>query len=295
LPDYKATIRAYWHMIFPIFLLVYLLMTQHSAMFSAFWSLITTLVLAVTRSTTRMSIKELYVMILNAARSSLSVAVAMAVAGIIVGVLSITGLGLRVADNIIKLSGGNLFAVLLMVAGGSIILGMGLPTSACYVIAASISVSVLREIGVPLFQAHMFVLYYACLSTITPPVALSSYVAAGIANADPNKVGWTAFRLALAGFIIPFFFIYSPEMLLIAESPMDIITATASALLGVFLLAAGSEGYLFGNANWPARVLLLIGAITLIIPGLTTDLIGLGCAVIAFAIVRMTNKKAKTA
>lgn len=294
IPDYKKTIREYGHMIFPIILLVYLLMTQHSAMYSAFYALLSTLVLAYLRPSTRMNLRELYIVMINAARSSLSVAVAMATAGIIVGVLAITGLGLIVADNIITLSGGNLFIVLVLTMGVSIILGMGLPTSACYVIAASIAVSVLRSVGVDVLPTHMFILYFAVLSTVTPPVALSSYVAAGIANANPNKVGWTALRLAAAGFIIPYFFVYSPAMLLVADTKLQIVEAAITGLVGVYFLAAASEGYFFGKAGWVARLILLGAAFTLLKPGLTSDLIGLSLAVAAVAMVKFGNRWIKS-
>ncbi len=295
IPNYMLSVKRYSHMLLPIVLLVYLLMTQHSAMFSAFYALIFTIALSFLLKSTRVTFKEFYVIIIEAARSSLSVAVAMATAGIIVGILAITGIGLIIAENITLISGGILFVVLILVMFVSIILGMGLPTSACYVIAASICVSILRNVGVDMMQAHMFVLYYAVLSTITPPVALAAYVGAGIAGANPNKVGWTAFRLALAGFIIPFFFIYSPAMLLIADTKLQIVQAVITALVGVYLLAAGSEGHFFGQANWFIRIILLAAAFTLIKPGIISDLVGLVLGAVAFGLVKGFKRPVKVA
>jgi len=290
IPNYKITIKENGHMIFPIILLVYLLVTYHTAMYSAFYALLATLALAYLRPATRMDFKKFYVVITNAARSSLNIAVAMATAGIIVGVLSITSLGVIVADNIIMLSGGNLFIVLVLTMGISIILGMGLPTSACYIIAGSIAFSILRKVGIDTLPAHMFILYFAVLSTVTPPVALSSYVAAGIANADPTKVGWTALRLAAAGFIIPYFFVYSPAMLLIADTKLQIVGVIITGLGGIYFLAAASEGYFFGKARWVTRLVLLCAAFMLLKPGITTDLIGLGLAVFTIAMIKWGNR-----
>jgi len=290
IPNYKITIKEKGHMVFPIILLVYLLMTQHTPMYSAFYALLTTLVLAYLRPATRMNFKSFYIVIINAARSTLSVAIAMAVAGIIVGVLSITSIGVVVADNILMLSGGNTFFLLVLTMIVCIILGMGLPTTACYIIAGSIAISILKGAGIYDLPAHMFILYFSVLSTVTPPVALSSYVAAGIANADLNKVGWTALRLAAVGFIIPYFFVYSPAMLLIANTKLQIVEAAITGLFGVYFLAGASEGYFFGKAGWVERSVLLGAAFMLLKPGITTDLIGFGMAVFSVAMVKWGNR-----
>jgi TRAP-type uncharacterized transport system fused permease subunit len=173
----------------------------------------------------------------------------------------------------------------------AIILGMGLPTSACYIIAASISVPILREMQVPALQAHMFVFYYACLSTVTPPVALASYVAAGLAGSSTNKVGWAAFKLALAGFIVPFFFIYSPAMLLQTDSGLTVAWAAVTGLLGTALLAVAIEGYFYLHLPVLLRVMFFVAALTLIDPGLLTDLIGFGLSVLGIVWVHWLRKK----
>ena len=144
----------------------------------------------------------------------MSIGVSMAAAGFMIAAFASTGLGIILADSIVALSGGNLMIVLVLTMIVAIILGLGLPTSACYVITASICAPILIKVGLNPFLAHFFVFYYSCLSTVTPPIALAAYVAAGISGANTDKVGWMAFRLALAGFIVPFFFIYSPAMLL---------------------------------------------------------------------------------
>lgn len=215
----------------------------------------------------------------------------MATAGFIVAVLSMTGIGVILADNIVLLSRGIVFIALLLTMVVSIILGMGLPTSACYIIAASIAVPILTKMGVAPFQAHFFVMYFATLSTVTPPVALAAYVGAGMAGANPNQVGWMAFRLALAGFIVPFFFIYSPAMLLIADSTLAIVWAVVTGLGGSFLLAVATEGYLTIKLPIWVRVLFFAAALTLIAPGVQSDLAGLVLLGICFAAITVLRKK----
>ncbi len=295
MPDTKNTLLRYGHMVLPIIILLYLLFEGRTPLYSAFFAVVTTAGLSWIRKETRMGLPELKAVAVNSARSSLSIGVAMANAGFVVAVLSMTGIGMILADNIVHLSGGYLWIALILSMVVSIILGMGLPTSACYVIAASITVPILTKMGVPAFQAHFFTLYYAALSTITPPVALAAYVGAGMAGAKPNEVGWTAFRLALAGFIVPFFFIYSPEMILISDSGFAILLSAISGLAGVFLLSVAVEGYLMIRLHWLLRGLALAAAVVLIIPGIMTDLIGVVLAVIGWIIIMFIKSRQKRA
>lgn len=283
LPNVWHTILRYGQMIIPIFVLIYLLFEGRTPLYAAFYTVVITALLSWIRKETRIGAKELRDVAVNSARSSLSIGVAMANAGFVVAVLSMTGIGIILADNIVRLSAGQLPIALFLCMVVSIILGMGLPTSACYVIAGSIAVPILTKMGVPPFQAHFFVLYFACLSTITPPVALAAYVGAGMSGASPNKVGWTAFRLALAGFIVPFFFIYNPEMLLISDSKLAIIWSAVSGLAGTALLAVAAEGYLTKRLMWPLRIVFGAAAVMLIAPGLRSDLLGLGLTLVGLA------------
>lgn len=296
MPDTKSTVLRYGHMIIPIGVLLWLLFQGRTPLYAAFYTVVATAVLSWMRKETRIDHKVLKDVAVNSARSSISIGVAMANAGFVVAVLAMTGIGAILADNIVALSGGHLWIALVLSMVVSIILGMGLPTSACYVIAASITVPILTKMGVPLFQAHFFTLYYAALSTITPPVALAAYVGAGMAGAKPNEVGWIAFRLALAGFIVPFFFVYAPEMILISDSVWAIVLSAVSGLAGVFLLAIAIEGYFLTKLPIYLRVLALAAAMLLIIPGWETDLIGLGLAALGtLAILLMKSRKAKLA
>jgi len=283
IPDAKKTILRYGHMFLPIIILVVLLMEGFTPLYAAFYSILVTWILSFLRKETRMGVNKLIPLAVSSARSCLSLSVAMANAGFVVAVLSMTGIGIILADNIVALSQGSLFVTLVLCMVVSIVLGMGLPTSACYIIAATIAVPILAELNVPGLQAHFFVFYFSCLSTVTPPVALASYVAAGMSGAGTNEVGWAAFKLALAGFIVPFFFIYAPAVILIADSAMVIAWAAFTGLIGTALLAVAVEGYLFRNLPWLLRVLFFGGAVLLMAPGLYSDIAGFGIAAVAIA------------
>jgi len=295
LPDVKKTILRYGHMVIPIFVLVLLMIEGRTPLYAAFYTVLVTVGLSWFRKETRIGLKEAKIVAVNSARSTLSIGVAMANAGFVVAVLSMTGIGIILADNIVAISGGHLMIALILCMVVSIILGMGLPTSACYVIAASIAVPILTKMGVAPFQAHFFIFYYACLSTITPPVALAAYVGAGLAGAKSSQVGWTAFKLALAGFIVPFFFVYSPAMLLIADSWTQIVWAAVTGLAGTALLAVAIEGYLSIKLPLWLRPVFFAAALLMITPGVSTDMIGLGLAIAGWLAVQVLRKRMKTA
>ena len=294
IPNAKETVLRYGHMFIPIIVLVYFLVKGFTPIYAAFYSIVCTWLLSFIRKETRIGPKALVDMCVSAAKSTLSVGVAMAAAGFIVAVLSMTGIGVILADNIVLLSGGVVFIALVLTMVVSIILGMGLPTSACYIISASIAVPILVKMNVDPFQAHFFVMYFSILSTVTPPVALASYVGAAMAGASPNKVGAIAFRLALAGFIIPFFYVYSPAMLLIADSNLTIVWATITGLIGTFLLAISAEGYLKVDLPMWIRGTFFAAALSLIAPGSLSDILGVGLVTIGFAYIFLVLKKKKT-
>ncbi len=291
IPDVKKTIMRYGHMFLPIVILVVLLMQHFTPLYAAFYSIVVTWLLSFLRKETRMGVDKLIPLAVSSARSCLSLSVAMANAGFVVAVLSMTGIGIILADNIVALSHGSLFITLVLCMVVSIVLGMGLPTSACYIIAATIAVPILHEMKVPGLQAHFFVFYFACLSTVTPPVALASYVAAGMSGAGTNEVGWAAFKLALAGFIVPFFFIYAPAILLVADSAAVIAWAAISGLLGAALLSVAVEGFLFIRIPWLLRIVFFAAALSLIAPGLTSDMIGFGLTAAGIAGTLILRKK----
>lgn len=207
-------------------------------------------------------------------RSVVPIAVACAAAGIIAGVLSITGLGAKISGLIIMASAGSILIALLLTMVVAIILGMGLPTTAAYLILATVVAPALAEAGVPLLTAHLFVFFYGCLSTITPPVALASYVAAGIAKADINKVGWTAFFYGITSYVLPFMFVFGPALMLNGTWP-EIGLASVTGALGALSVAAFVVGYLRGNLTRWQRALAALAGGLMLHQGLLTDLIGL--------------------
>lgn len=291
LPSVRKALGSYGHMLVPIFVLIFLLYKGFTPIYAAFYCCVFTWLLSFVKKETRMGPRELVDLCVSSARSCISLSVAMANAGFVVGVLSMTGIGIILADNIVALSHGSTLITLFLCMVVSIILGMGLPTSACYIIAASIAVPILREMGVEGLQAHMFVFYFACLSTVTPPVALSAYVGAGMAGADTNEVGWAAFRLAIAGFIVPFFFVYAPEILLISDSHMAIAWEVVTGLIGTALLAVGIEGYIFISLPIWLRGTFFISALALMMPGFWSDQIGFAVALACLGVAFLMKKK----
>ena len=196
-----------------------------------------------------------------------------AAAGIVIGVLSMTGLGLKFATILLSYTGGSLLLALFLSMVVTLVLGMGMPTVAAYVVAATVIAPGLEAMGCPKLGAHMFIFYFACISSVTPPVALAAYAAAAIARADPFQVGLTSCRLVLAGFIIPFAFVYGPGLLL--EAPLKVILQnTATALVGVVGLAMAVQGWGIKRMALPARLMVGACSLLLIDPGFTTDLIG---------------------
>jgi TRAP-type uncharacterized transport system fused permease subunit len=208
-----------------------------------------------------------------AASGTVQVAAACAAAGIVVGVASLTGIGLRMSEFIVTVSGGTLPVALILTALGSIVLGMGLPTTAAYIVLAALGAPALTQMGVPLLAAHLFIFYFGCLSNITPPVSLAAYAAAGIAGAPALTTALTALTLAGAGFLVPFMFVYSPALLLEAP-PVEVMSAGVSAAIGVTALAAAAIGYARRPLKRWERVLLALAAIALVGPGLLTDVAG---------------------
>ncbi|HSG48291.1 MAG TPA: TRAP transporter large permease subunit, partial [Longimicrobiales bacterium] len=208
-------------------------------------------------------------------------AAACAAAGIVVGVASLTGIGLRMSELIITLSGGHLFPALVLTAMGSVILGMGLPTTAAYVVLAALGAPALVELGAPLLAAHLFIFYFGCISNVTPPVSLAAYAAAGLSGADPLRTGVMAMGLALPGFLVPFLFVHEPALLL--EGPWWwILITSGTAALGVAALAAAVMGFLRSPLSVARRILLAAAALLLLVPGGWSDVLGLAAAVAIF-------------
>jgi len=226
-----------------------------------------------------------------AARDTVQLVAVCACAGIIVGVIALTGIGGRFSELILGIAGASQLAAMLFAAVVALILGMGMPTTAAYAIAAAVIAPGLTKIGIPVLVAHMFVFYFAVVSAITPPVALASFAAAGMAQADPWKTSWTALKMGLATFIVPFMFFFSPALLM--QGPwLGIVQATISGAIGVWFLAGSTEGWFGGRLAMSLRVILFIGALNLLHPGGLSDLIGLGIGLPIYLWQRMRFRNA---
>jgi len=269
------------HLLLPLGFIVLLLAMGRSPMRAAFWGVVTALGVSLLTRETRPTPERMEKALLAAGSGAVQVAAACAAAGVVVGVASLTGIGLRMSGLIITLSQGNLFLALLLTAIGSIVLGMGLPTTAAYVVLAALGAPALIQLGVPLLAAHLFIFYFGCISNVTPPVSLAAYAASGIAGAPPLKTAWTAMVLASAGFLVPFMFVYGPPLLLVGSAG-EIVLAVGTAVAGVTALAASTMGYLKRKLVIWERVLLGVGAIALIFPDLVSDAFGLVVLLLIF-------------
>lgn len=277
LPNLKNVLMKEGHLFIPLLVLIFTMtILNTSPIKAAIWAIVSTIIISFVKKHTRMTFRKFINCLVDGAQSALGMIAACATAGLIIGVLNLTGAGLKFASLILSLAGDNLALALIMTMCATIILGMGLPTTAAYLITAAVVAPALIQMGVSPLAAHMFVFYFACLSAFTPPVALAAYAAAGIANAKPMQVAMTSMKIGIVAFIIPFVFVYGPAILL-QGTPTQIIVSTLSALVGAFVLASGVEGWFIGRkASILVRVLLIAASLTLIVPGLITDAIGLG-------------------
>ncbi|GAB6174592.1 TRAP transporter permease [Paradesulfitobacterium aromaticivorans] len=281
LPSMKVVVKERGHLVLPLIAIIYLLVKGVTPTYAAFYGIIIAVLASYLRKSTRMSFKGILMAMEMGAKGSIGVAIATAVVGFIVGVSSLTSLGITLGDNMVDLAHGSLILTLILSMITAIILGMGMPTTAVYIVGATIVAPALVKLGVDPLSAHLFVFYFGNISNVTPPVALAAFTGAGIAGADPSKVGWTAARLAIAGFLIPFIWIYSPA--LIAQGhPTEILLAAITASVGVIALAAASQGFLVTKTSTVQRVLLAAAALGLIKPGLITDIFGLSVLVIVY-------------
>jgi TRAP transporter 4TM/12TM fusion protein len=276
----REPVLARIHLLTPLLVIIGVLVLGRSPMRAAFWGVISAWAVTWLRKDTRLSAESLKKGLESGARGSVQVAVACAAAGIVVGVASLTGIGLRMSELIVTLSGGNLLGALGLTAIGSIVLGMGLPTTAAYVVLAALGAPALTQLGVPLLSAHLFIFYFGCISNVTPPVSLAAYAAAGIADSPAMKTAVTAMMLSGAGFIVPFMFVYVPALLL-QGTWYGIALAFGTACAGVTALAAAGVGFGRRALTPIERVVLAAGAFGLMLPGLATD----GFGMLALAVI----------
>jgi TRAP transporter 4TM/12TM fusion protein len=253
---------------------------------SGFWAIISLIVVSSLKKETRLTPAKFYSVLVNGAMGSLSVAIVCAAAGIIIGVLSLTGLSLKFSQLLVDLSMGIMPVLMILTMIAGLILGMGMTTTSVYIVLSVLVAPALTRMGVLPIAAHLFVFYFGILSAITPPVATASYAAASITKTSPTELGFEGWRIGLAGYIIPFMFIYSPTLLM-QGSPIEIAQSFVTSLIGIYSLASTIEGYLYGKLSIVFRVLLAIAALLLIDAGLVTDIAGAALFFVIFCYTRI--------
>lgn len=299
MPKVLNVMKERGHLLIPIVFLLYMLIfSGRTVLFSAFWTIVVTILVAELRPISRMSFKDIGDAFVSGAKSTVSVAIACACVGIIVGICGLTGFALNVAHAIINIgqyavpgsAAASLFLTLLFTMVTCMILGMGLPSIPSYLITATIAAPALVELGQAEIAAHMFCFYFAMFANLTPPVALAAFAAAGLSGGSPMKTGWQSVKLALAGFIVPFMFVYNPQLLLEKVTLLSGIQVVVTSCVGVLLIAAAVEGYLRGRMNVALRVVAAVGALLLIDGGGKTDLLGLFCLAVVLGVQLMKGK-----
>ena len=276
LPKFSVLIRKIY-LLFPLVLLVVLVSTNTRSMqFSASVAIVATILVGLFNKDDRITFTKIIDALESGAKGTISVAVACAMAGIVAGCVTSTGLASKMITAIVSVANGHAMIALVLTMLCCIVLGMGVPTTATYCIMAATCAPILvsPEIGIPVSSAHFFVFYFGIVADITPPVALAAYAGSAIAKSSPMKTAFTATRLAIAGFIVPYICALSPAMLLIDAGPAEVVMIVITSLIGIFGVAAGLSGFIYKKMNPLMRALIVVGGITLLIPGTMTDVIG---------------------
>ncbi len=283
LPKASEILKREWYMALPLVVIIVLMLLGRSPGFSAFWATLGCIAVSWVRKETRMGIPQIWDAILTGARNTLIIGATVGVIGIIVGSIALTGIGLKFSDIIISLASGNLVIAIVLVGLASLVLGMGVPVTAAYLITAVLAVPALGEMGVMIVAAHQIVYWFSQDSNITPPVCVAAYAGAAIAGSDPWKTGWTSFKFAKLLYVMPFLFAYTPEILLKnwdATPPeafplMAVAMAFFSATAGTLAFSALTMGYLVRKTTLPEWVFFAVATVLCYIPGGVTDLTGI--------------------
>ncbi len=276
LPKFQELLFARGHLAIPLIVIVYLLVAGYTPMRAALWAIFLAIGASCLRKSTRISAKDVVLGLEKGAKAVLGVLIACATAGIIIGVVTKTGVGLKLASALIELAGGKLLPAMFFTMITSLLLGMGVPTTANYVITSTIAAPALFQMGVPVLAAHMFAFYFGIIADVTPPVALAAFAGAGIAGSNPMRTGFNAFKLAIAAFVVPYIFVLSPTLLMINATPLTVLWSTCTALVGMIGLSTAMIGYFLAPVSMPIRILFFLGGLMLIDPGVYTDAVGAG-------------------
>lgn len=283
------------HLAIPLIAIIALLASGYTPMKAALAGIFISIATAMLRASTRMSFYDIVDGLVKGARGALGVIIACASAGMIIGIVTKTGVGLKLASALVTVAAGNFMLLLLCTMLTSLILGMGVPTTANYVITSTIAAPALIQLGVPILAAHMFVFYFGIIADITPPVALAAYAGSAISGGDPLKTGVNASKLGIAAFIIPYVFVLSPQLLGIGATFGSVLFTTCTAIIGMTGISGAMIGQFYCRANILERLLLLAGGLCLIDPHTLTDIIGVAILAGVFALQYFRTKKAKAA
>ena len=291
LPKLGKILTERGHLALPLIVIVYLLVSGYTPMRAALVAIFLAIFCSALRKSTRMKPMEVIKGLENGARNVLGVLIACASAGIIIGVVTKTGVGLKLASGLLELSGGLLLPSMFFTMVTAIVLGMGVPTTANYVITSTIAAPALLQLGIPILQAHMFVFYFGIIADVTPPVALAAYAGSGISGGNALRTGVNASKLAIAAFIIPYMFVLSPELLMISPDVSQIVVTVLTAIIGMIALSSALIGYLAANCALWERFALIAAGLMMIKPGIMTDIAG----VAIFAVILLLQTKRKKA
>ena len=279
------------YLLLPLIILIYLVGTsQKSIQYAAAIAIVVAIVVSLFNKENRITPKKIWEALAAGGQGMITVAAACGVAGIIAGTITMTGLANTMINGIVALAGNQVIIALFLTMLCCIVLGMGVPTTANYCIMAATCAPILVRMGVPNIAAHFFVFYFGIVADLTPPVALAAYAGAAIAQANPMKTAITSTKLAIGAFIVPYIFALNPAMLFIDTSIAEIITITITSLIGMFAVSSSLEGYLMCKMPWYQRIVILIGGILLIYPGMTTDIIGI-ILVVMVAVMQLVSRK----
>ena len=295
LPDWKHLLIHQWYLSLPLVGIIVMLTVGFTPMLAALLGVGLIILIAMINPKTRLGLRDLIDGLEDGARSALPVAAACAAAGIIVGIITLTGLGLKIGGNIVELAGGNVYLTMLFTMLSSLILGMGIPATANYIIQATISAPALIHVGIHPLAAHLFVFYFGIVADITPPVALAAFAGAGIARANPMKTGMQALRLGIGAFLVPYVFALSPSLILVNVTFVSATQAIISSVLGMIGISSAITGFYVTDCPLWHRVVLFAGGIALITPGAITDMIGLACLALVYMLERSSKKKISVA
>ncbi len=274
LPDFWQEMKRGGHLLIAILVIIVVLVIGYTPMYAAFLAILSVLGLSFLRPETRMSPVEILSALEDGATKSIPVSVACACAGIIIGCVFVSGLGLKFTNLIIDIAAGRLWIALVLTMIAALILGMGLTTTAVYITVAALVVPSLVKMGVEPMAAHLFAFYYGLVSAITPPVALAAFAGAGIAGSNPMQTGFSSFRLGFAKYIIPIVFVYVPGMVLVG-TPIDILRYILMAFIGIFSLTIATEGWLYRRVNVIGRILMIPVSFMIFMPQLVYNIVGI--------------------